>query len=275
MTIRDIVVHIDSSPASAARLQTALRIARDHTAKLTGLYVIPTYEIPVYAEVSVGPEILEQGTQALREKGEETRARLQGVVDQSSVSFVWRVLEDDLIPSLVRYTRATDLMILGQGDEDRRDDLSAGAADRVVLEAGAPILVVPRGGWDQTVGRRVLIAWNGSRESARAVRDSIHLIGNADDVEVLWIGARSEELSLAMGAEIVDYLVRHDIAAKLGTVTGKDRDAGSVLLERAQTTDRDVLVMGGYGHSRFREIILGGATHQILRDSAIPVLMSH
>ena len=275
MTIRDVVVHIDSSTASTPRLQLALRMVREHSANLVGLYVIPTYEIPVYAEVSVGPEILEQGTQALREKADTVRSALDSMIDESGVPMHWHVVEDDLVRALVRHARVVDLTIVGQGDVEDQEDVSTGLADRVVLEAGAPILVVPRKGWQGTLGKRVLIAWNGSRESARAVRDAVPLLKDAESVEVLSIWPKAEQPGESGAEDIVAHLVRHGIRAGTHSLVGKEKDAGTVLLDRARGTDRDLLVMGGYGHSRFRETILGGATRRVLRDAAIPVFMSH
>ena len=275
MTISDVVVHIDSSTASRPRLELALRMAREYSANLTGLYVIPTYDIPVYAEVSVGPEILEQGTQALREKARAVRSSLEDFIAKSGVAMQWHVVEGDLVRTLVEHARVTDLTIVGQGHVEDDEDVSTGLADRVVLESGAPVLVVPHAGWGGSLAKRVLIAWNGGRESARAVRDAIPLIKDAESAEILSIRPKAESTSESPGAEIAAHLARHGIDADTYTTTGKDKDAGAVLLERVKDTDRDLVVMGGYGHSRFRETILGGATRKVLREAAIPVFMSH
>jgi nucleotide-binding universal stress UspA family protein len=147
----------------------------------------------------------------------------------------------------------------------------------VTLASGRPILVVPYAGRFETVGRCVLIAWNVSREAARAVADAMPLLAAADVVTVLAVdpppgpGGDGD----LPGADIALHLGRHGVEAQIERTVSADVPIGEVLLSRAADLGADLLVMGAYGHSRTRELLLGGATRSILASMTIPVLMSH
>jgi len=149
--------------------------------------------------------------------------------------------------------------------------------DQVTLASGRPILVVPYAGHFETVGRRVLVGWNATREAARAVNDAMPLLAAAEMVTVLTIDAREGphghgELP---GADISLHMARHGVKAGIERTVSADLSVGDVLLSRAADLGADLLVMGAYGHSRARELLLGGATRALLRSMTIPVLMSH
>jgi nucleotide-binding universal stress UspA family protein len=151
-------------------------------------------------------------------------------------------------------------------------------AEYVLLNAINPVLIVPYAGEFSSVGQRVLIAWDGSMEAARAVHGAIPLLQRAGQVQVAVFdprvgpGAHGEE----PGADIALFLARHGIRVDVSRhVTGGEIDIGNAILSHASDFGADLLVMGGYGHSRFREVLLGGVTRTILRSMTTPVLMSH
>ena len=130
----------------------------------------------------------------------------------------------------------------------------------------------------QTPGKRVLVAWDSSREAARAVNDSLPLLARADAVHVVSINPRGHkpgELDRLPGADICLQLARHGVKAEAQHLVATDIEVGDLLLSRAADMGADLLVMGAYGHSRWREIVLGGATRQILGEMTVPVIMSH
>ena len=146
----------------------------------------------------------------------------------------------------------------------------------MVLAAGAPVMIVPHIGAPSTTAEKVMVAWNASREAARAVRDAMPLLEKAKTVDVVCCHpeATPDHGELA-GADIGLHLSRHGIEVDVQVLEGEEIDVGNALLSHAADRGSDCLVMGGYGHSRLQEAVLGGATRTILQSMTIPVLMAH
>jgi nucleotide-binding universal stress UspA family protein len=134
-------------------------------------------------------------------------------------------------------------------------------------------MVIPYIGARRRIGNKLLVAWNGSREAARAVADAMPLLERADEVKVL--SAKPLDIGDLSGADIALHLARHDVNTEASSSANKDIDIGDLLLNEAAQEGADLLVMGAYGHSRFRETVLGGATRHVLKNMTVPVLMSH
>ncbi len=150
-------------------------------------------------------------------------------------------------------------------------------AERLVLETGRPILVVPYAGEFTNVGKRVVVAWDTGRESVRAVNDAIPLMQNAKKVKVIAINPhkKGKKHGEIPADDITRHLKRHGIKAEADHFSTKGIDEGSLILNTAADEQADLLVMGAYGHHRFRELILGGVTRAIFEQMTMPVLMSH
>ena len=276
MALKSILVHVDETPHCPERVGVALRLAAAHGAQLAGLYVMPSVLPPVLTPGELTPELLEilenrrrQGAQ----RAEANFATARKAMPQAN----WRVVDDGLADEgavLARQARGTDLLVIGQstvGEED--SDRPGSLTERVALAAGRPVLAVPFAGRFPTVGERALIAWNGSREAARAVADALPLLHRAKAVTVLTIDDRGEA---AEGQDdVLAWLGAHGIAAKPEHAVAQDISVGDLLLARLSDLDADLLVMGAYGHSRWRELVLGGATRSILSHMTVPVLLSH
>ena len=148
--------------------------------------------------------------------------------------------------------------------------------ERVALESGGPVVVVPHAGAFPTVGRRVLIAWHASAQSARAVRDALPLLRKAEGVTILTsipaAGAGNEDRP---GARIAAYLAHHGVAAKARELVVDDIAVGETILSQAADEGADLIVMGAYGHPRARELVLGGATRTLFKRMTVPTLMAH
>jgi nucleotide-binding universal stress UspA family protein len=147
----------------------------------------------------------------------------------------------------------------------------------VVLQVGRPVLVIPCAGKFETVGRRALIAWDGSREAARALSDALPLLESSEAVTVIYVGPRETQLERAKLAldRILRHLQRHEIKAS-GEATARGEAAISdLLLSRAAEVDADMIVAGAYHHSPLREALLGGVSRELLEHMTVPVLMSH
>ena len=277
MSIATILVHVDNSSANENRFRTAVALTKEFEAHLVAIFVVPTYTIPVYAEVPIGAEVAETARQAMLEKAAQAQSACENIANSTGVSFEWRVVEGHVINTLNEHARYCDLVVLGQSNPSDLDDMSTEVADHVVLEAGAPCLVVPYIGPKKPLPDNILLAWNGSMESARAAKDALPLMKRARQVEVLLINPELGEVDEGdiPGADIGAYLARHGIKAETNCVHNKQISAGDVLLSQAADLSADLLVTGAYGHTRWRERILGGVTRHLLEHMTVPVFMSH
>jgi len=279
MGLKDILVHLDGSQHCRARVEAAASLAARHGARLTGLFVRTTPHVPQFVMSQLGPEV----KQAQRRYSEQAAAKVKAVFDDVlkgyDVVSEFRAPEGEMIDALVLHARYCDLVILGQ--YDRKDDDMADereAADQVILDSGRPVLVIPFAGRYTTIGDTVLVAWNASREATRAISDALPLLQMASMVKVLAINPRHNGVNGhgdIPGADISSHLARHGVKAVAEHVVAHDIDVGNMLLSRASDAGADLIVMGAYGRSRLRELVLGGATWHLLNHMTVPVLMGH
>ena len=277
MTFKNILVHIDHSTACKHRVGSAIDLVHHYDASLSALFVVPDYFVPSYVEAQISTDIITQISDQAMESAKETQGKIRTQIEAAGESVDCYIEEGNLIGILSDYSRYNDLLILGQSQTDDPDNLSEGLADHLVIEGGAPCLVIPYIGTRQTLGKRVLLAWNGSRESARAMRDALPLLQRADEVSVLLIKPKShDEAHTAIEEKVIlDYLSNHGVEAKINLCIDKHLDPGNTILAQVSNNDIDLIVMGAYGHSRLREIILGGATRHLLTEMTVPLFISH
>jgi len=275
MSFRDLLVHLDASKHTAARAALAARLAKRFKAHLTGLYVTPQIEVPPFLADQYAPKDLDEIFATVAFRRDQTQEGFAAAIRTAGCEGEWQELIGDAETLLIGEARLADLAILGQDDPS---EVVSGVAralpEHVALAIGRPVLVVPYAGTFDSLGERVLVAWNGSPPAARAVNDALPLLKEAKAVEVLEIDA-PEEASEG-GRTIGQHLKQHGIAAEVTRLgTSSDLGAGDLLLSRAADISADLIVMGVYGHSRRREIVLGGVSRHIFRHMTVPVLMSH
>lgn len=274
---KDLLLEVDSSDASAHRIDYALRLAQRFDAHLTGLCLVKTLALPPTVGTFMTADLEAQILAEENKRAEEALDRFREAVSAENIEFDARTDRGapnehaDLVSLHGRYA---DLTVIGQPDPD---NVSA-ALDPgdVVLAAGGPVMIIPHIGTPETTGERVMIAWNASRESARAVRDSMPLLERAKSVEVVCFRpeATGDHGDLP-GADIALHLSRHDISVDVQVLEGRGIDVGNAILSHISDRGSDLLVMGCYGHSRLREAVLGGATRTILNSMTVPVLTVH
>lgn len=277
MAFRDILVHVDNSKICEARLQAAIDLAREHDAHLTGVYIYRELLVPTYAEVQVGAALMEAQLEEAETQAKAAEDAFCAALEQSGVAFEWRSQRGDPVNGINLSARYADLVVTGQPEDMEVDWMSAAICNRIALESGRPVLVVPYTGVQHPIGKRVLVAWNARREAVRAVHDALPILAKADSVEVLSINPKdnpSGEGDIA-GADLCLHLARHGVKAEAHTIRASDIDVANLLLSHSADRDNDLLVMGAYGHSRFRELVLGGATRDVMRHMTLPVFMSH
>lgn len=276
MAFKDLVVHIDSSQAVEKRLEAAVHMAQTHDAHLIGLYVIPTTDFPAFMEVPSAFEAVQKVREYREQEAETAQEAFEEASKRAGISAEWRCIAGELTEKISESARYADLVILGQHNPDAYD-ANQGLADRLVLEVGRPCLIIPYIGARETLGQRVLVAWNARREAIRAVNDALPILQAADRVVVLTVNPVYGEAGEGdiPSADICHHLARHGVQAEAETTTAKDVDVGSLLLSRVADMGADMMVMGAYGHSRLREMVLGGVSREMFQSMTVPVFMSH
>jgi len=285
MSIKDILVQIDSSNANTARLDLAVALAKRLGANLIGLCI---FDIGLRRGAGLGilnPEdtmAIIRFEEQLRDEGLAAAANLEEEFNErlraEGIPGEWRLVEGRAVATVGLHARYADLAVLGQQDpDDTRVSGWTTVLEGALLTSGRPILVVPYAGHFSDVGRRALIGWNGGREATRAVHDALPLLDGAETVTVLAIDPRrgNDGDGEEQAADISRHLARHGLAVTAKETSSDGLDAADILLNYAADLSCDLIVIGGYGHPRMQEIVLGGVTRGMLQHATVPVLMSH
>lgn len=270
--LKNILVHLDRSEQSTSRLQTAIALAKTHGAHLTGLFVISSPEIPTFIEAQIGSEIIDSQIKAAAQEGKDVLYEFEKAATAAGLESESRLIEGTVNDCLVEQGRYFDLLVVGQYNSDTAAQIMP---DRLILSVGRPVLVVPYAGNFPAVGDNVIVSWDGSRQATRALHDAMNILEAAKIVDVLSINATDKGFADLAGADVVLHLGRHGIKATAKQITTTDVEDADMLLSRAADGSADLIVMGAYGHARWREFALGGFTHHILEHMTVPVLMSN
>jgi nucleotide-binding universal stress UspA family protein len=275
--IRDIVAFADGRPQDAGTIECAARLAREHGAHLTGAFVCPfllTAGGAAYVRGRAIKELLAgyDGEIATLEKARrelfERASRREGLAAE------WRAIRQPLTESIVVHARYADLVVAARPVLESPEAPTV-VPESLVFASGRPVILLPSEA-PPTLGRRIIVGWNASREATRAVADALPLLARAEAVELLIVdpechsGSHGEE----PGADVARHLARHEVRVEVRTVASRGEDIGSVLLSRAAAFGADLLVMGAYGHSRLTELAFGGATRTALHEAELPLFMS-
>jgi nucleotide-binding universal stress UspA family protein len=273
--IKDIVVHLTGSEEDDTRLSYALQIARLFDAHLTGLQVHAMPEILSITDPS-GSAFLQDLIAQSSERADAVGKRLAAKLADFDVEHELRRF--DLLPGVVgnalaAETRLADLFV---GTRPYGDPTGQQRIEEAVLfGSGRGSLLVPPHGKPPKEYGTILVAWNDSREAARAVAEALPFLQQARQVVVCLVEEdASEQTGIEPGADIGRYLSRHKVSAEIRKVAGWS-DTGAALLNEARQVGADLIVMGGYGHSRVREWVLGGATRLMLSEAPVPVFIAH
>jgi len=271
MKLQDLVVVLDGSARTDAVLNLAITVARRHDAHLTGFCPLEAlfplhlgFALSGYPELTSLQEAANRLEAQALEKAQPIEANFREQLRRNDVRGDWEVATGPVGAAVGDRARVADLLVLGQTDPDRPPAPAASELiEDALMNAGRPLLLVPYAGRFDAIGSNVLIGWNGSREATRAAHDALLLIEPTAKVTVLTVERGSAtSLDEAPGAHIAEHLARHGLKVSAArTVTD-----GTI-------ADADALL--AYGHSRARELVLGGVSRDLLRCMTVPVLMSH
>lgn len=285
MAFPTLLVHVDGSDHLARRIEVAAVLAARGGSHVIGA---ATTGVSRFLYHSMPPEqddpTLALHLDVLREQARTALAAFSTHCTALGVaSFEARIVDDDGGAGISLHARTADLLIVGQADPHAKS-AAADIPTYVITHAGRPVLVVPFAGPLGPVGRHVLVSWDGQREAARALQLALPLLKAAESVSIAVFEVASSEhtASDALATDPRPWLARHGVQAELSTHAvdhhrrlSRRHEVGERLLSLAADRGADLIVMGAYGHSRFRESILGGVTRTVLESMTVPVLMAH
>lgn len=270
MALKDILVYVDKD--NELTQKAAIKLAAAYDAHLIGLYVAPKMEFPKYSEVRIPEETLQPRFEESEAAAEELRKKFFAAAGQADCSADWQLIFGHGDQEVTDAARYVDLVIVNQTDENTLAGIPFIKNDQLVMSCARPVLFIPYIGAPESMGERILVAWDGSRESVRAVNDALVLIENSKQVDIVTINAADDDKSASAMSQ---HLQRHGVEARVRRIVSKEVDAADELLSVAADMGSDLIVMGAYGHTRIRELILGGVTRKLLKNMTIPVLMTH
>jgi len=275
--IKDIVVNLSVGEAGSFAGDYAVSVASALDAHVTGIAFVYDAIVPVAATGYIPPEVIETQQRdsdtaakaALdRFAAAASRAGISAEPVKVGASFAGAGEQFGLI------ARRFDLVVVGQA-EPEKDTVEELIAESALFESGRPVIVVPYIQKAPLKLDRVMVCWDGSRAATRAIADAMPLLERADQVEVVIAGNERGKRDEIPGADMGQHLARHGLKVDVKRITGGNIDVADALLSHAADANIDFVVMGGYGHSRLREFVLGGVTRSILRAMTAPTLLSH
>ncbi|MPW22573.1 universal stress protein [Paraburkholderia sp. CNPSo 3157] len=276
MNYKTLLVHIDDSRRSSARVEIALELAQRWDAHLIGLYVVCQDMFrPLFSE-DESLRLAQAEAQAV-EREQKARDAFLAAAERAGRSIEWRAPSGPALDAATLHARHADLLVLGQEDpKDPAAYIERNFVGNLVLGAGRPALVIPYAGAVRTLGENILIAWDGSREAARAMADALPLLKRARFVGVDIVQPARQHAYVPEGIDVAAWLDAHGVRASFSTTPKHvSVGTGATLLNRVSDLHVDLLVMGAYGHSRTRERVFGGVTRTMLESMTVPVLMAH
>lgn len=272
--LKTILVHLADDDHHRARLDVALRLAKQHDAHIIALFItFPVGMPPTIAGRGASSVVLAEAREHARRKAEELRAHFEKRCDEASAGHTWVVEDGTQLETLARHAHVADVTLVSQSPEGSylEDRLRPRLAEEITVTSGSPVLLLPRIDPIPPFAEHIMVAWRPNREAVRALRGALPFLAAAPRVSVVTIG---EDDPAAGVQEVVAHLQRHGVAAEPVRVPDDD-EVGPTLLATAEKRGCDMLVMGAYGRSRVRELLLGGATRHVFRNTRVPVLMSH
>lgn len=272
MAYKEILVYADASDGAESYLDVATALAAAHEAHLVALHVSAPPVVPVDITAGIPVEYIEWQETFAEEQAAKARQQATAAEQRIGRKIEWRTAKGDVLDTALLHSRYADLVVASQGGEG---GASGALPETLAIGSGRPVLIVPRHGRFPVVGKRVLVAWNRTRESTRAAHDALPLLQRAGAVIVMEVNPPGGQPRHIAGADIAQHFARHGVKVDVASTAAPDIEVGDAILSRAADFGADMLVMGAYGHSRLREFAFGGATRHILETMTVPVLMAH
>jgi nucleotide-binding universal stress UspA family protein len=275
--VKDLVVNLAGGQPQDFAADYAVSIAAAFNAHVVGVGFVYEPIIPGSVLGGVPTDLIEIQREENAKAAKTAVSRFEEAVRQAGVPAETRIIDASIAGAadlFARIARRFDLAVVGQA---RREQ---GASEELLIEgvlfgSGRPVIVVPRDSSATLKLDRVLICWDGSRPAARAIGDAVPFLARAKTVEIVVVTGERDKSGELTGANMSRHLGRHGINVEINKIAAGSSGVQSAILAHTSGSGADFLVMGGYGHSRLREFILGGVTRSVLSAMPVPVLMSH
>jgi len=275
MPCRDVLVHVTSNQSSGRTLEAAGQLSERFEARITGVHVRPTPVVVPMAPMAGAAPVIEALDEIHNEAANEARGRFEKEAGARGLAFDWHVDDGDAALRIAAHARYADLAVVGQvSPDDAEGGLPSDLAALVALDSGRPVLAVPYTGTFGMHFKRAMICWDASREASRALHDSLRLLDADTAIDVLCVDP-DDATDRDPGADITAHLAHHGFKAEAHTMTSAELSVADTILSASADLGSELIVMGAYGHTRFREVVLGGVTRSILHHMPVPVLLSH
>jgi len=280
MSIKTILVALNEIDQVDKLVKTAAQLGRKYQAHIIGMFVIPAPEIYPSAGMALSTQVYDGHRRFYLDHSEKVKAKFEDEMRRQNVLHEWCMVEIKtslIADGVLHHAHQVDLILAPQKQENSSAGMENDFTERLVMEGGRPVLIMPAFGEFEDIGKEVLVGWNGTKEAARAVFDALPFMIDANNVTIGWVNPKDdlEDGEVLPGSELAASLARHDIKTTSKGLPTDGVSVGEALLNQASDSGADLLVMGAYGHSRIREFVFGGATHSILETMTVPVLMSH
>ncbi len=274
--IKDIVVNLGLGAHDHAG-DYAISVADAFEAHVLGVAFAYEPIIPGTVMGGIPPEFIEAQRVESDKRAKAAVSRFEQAAKRAGISFETRIISASIsgaADQLGRLGRRFDLVVVGQPEREKAvpDEV---VDEGVLFDSGRPVIFVP---FIQQAGLkldRVMVCWDGSRAATRAIADALPFLRKAKQVEIVMVANGRSKSDEIPGADLGQHLARHGLKVEVKRITSPDIDVASTILSYAADSSADMIVMGGYGHSRLREFILGGVTRGLLESMTVPALMSH
>jgi nucleotide-binding universal stress UspA family protein len=275
--IKDLVVSLGGGATPEAAASYAISMAKAYDAHVVGVAFVFEPVIPGSLLGGIPTDLIEVQREENAKAAEAAVAAFQAAASSAGVSAETRTLDASIAGAsdlFGRIARRFDIAVVGQAPREQ------GVSEELLIEgalfgSGRPVIVVPRTQTQSIALDKAMICWDGSRPAARAIADAIPLLERSKTIEIVVVTGERDKSGEITGTNMKRHLARHGINVEIKRIPAGQVDAQTAILTHAANSGADFIVMGGYGHSRLREFILGGVTRSILKSMPVPVLMSH
>ena len=281
MSWKDILVIVAEAQADEPALALGEALAGQCSdSHLAAAFLTPLPDEPLAYEPTVVAGVWAELLGRARQEAEAERKKVAARLGQSARQTELRsaeALSRDLGRVAAVHARYADVTVMTRPSDGPGAELREEIIEGVLFHSGRPALIAPPGWKSGTIGTRVVVAWDASREATRALSEAQSLLDRSDQITVVTVDAKPKMFGHGdqPGANIAAHLSRRGLKADVRNVDSMGRSASAAIMEEAQTLNADLVVMGGYAHSRLRELVFGGATRELLRTATVPLLMAH
>lgn len=281
MSWKDVLVIVSDAEADEAAIALGEALAaQSGDCHLAAAFLTPLPDEPLAYEPTVVAGVWAELLGRARQEAEAERKRVEARLARAAKPFELRnaeALSRDLGRVAAVHSRYSDVAVMTRPGDGPGADLREEIIEGVLFHSGRPALIAPPGWSGTSIGKRVVVAWDASREATRALSEADDILEFADAVTVLTVDAKPKMFGHGdqPGANIAAHLSRRGLPAEVRNVDSMGRSASLAIMEEATALNADLVVMGGYAHSRLRELVFGGATRELLRTATVPLLMAH